>query len=328
MNEEKVLTNKITAYSGGLAFLFGIAAMLVAEMIMVLAIREENALQTTFAYLSQTLFFASALFVATLQAKREGATSPLKTAFRYLGVCKAKPLCLLFAFLSALAAIIAFLPLATGVEWLFAKMGYSQTPSYADYTSSIGVYLAVGVLGLSVFPAFGEEFMMRGALARGLREKGTLFALFISALSFAAMHGSPTQFIHQFLIGVIMAYFVLVGDSIWYSVIFHFTNNFVVVTYNYVYLNTGAEYVIPFYIYIIMFAVGVVALAFTIYLFVKFALPKEERSGSPFRLIGKALRLSPDGYAKYRSNPCYSLYIALALVGILFIINTISGWTA
>jgi|GEM_PF-5037700 len=316
----------LTASSGGTAFLIGLLAMLFIEVLLALLIKDSNTLSLVFSYTSQFAFILIALVFAYRSALPSGQGQTLKTSFAYLGFRKPRLIPFIIAVFLPIASIVAFLPVSTLVEYLFSLIGYVNPPSYADYTSSVGALFLVGI-GLCVFPAFGEEFLTRGSLMRGLREKGTAYAIFMSALAFGLMHGSPTQFIYQFIIGVIMAYMVYITDCVWYSVLFHGINNTTVVLYNYFYVTSGSNYQIPFYVYIIMFVVGLCLVAFLLWAFSFYLLPKESRVKSPKKLLIRSLQNSEVGIVSYSKSPCWTFYIALAVIAVLFIVNTVGGWS-
>ena len=301
--------------TGSLAFLIGFLAMLVSEVIFAAFIKDSNTLSLVFSYSTQTLFFAAAIGTVYFFSKDRS----LKNTFVALGVRKPRLSLSLISIALPIASIIAFLPISTAVEYLFSLMGYNNPPSYANYTESVAALFYAGI-GLTLFPAFGEEFLLRGALMRGLRGKGTWYAIFISALFFGVMHGSPTQFIYQFLIGAIMAYIVYLTDTIWYSVIFHFVNNTTVILYNFIYVRSGASFTIPAYVYIIMFIVGLAAVLALLWLF------SYKVSGVKKPLLSSAFEKSEMGYLPYSPKPCVMVYVAFAMLAAIFVINTISGW--
>ena len=84
----------------------------------------------------------------------------------------------------AVACVIAFLPLAASVQWVFDRMGYHATPSYADYSSTWG-NMILGIFGLALMPALGEECLCRGMMFGAFRQRGTYFGILMSALLFA-----------------------------------------------------------------------------------------------------------------------------------------------
>lgn len=97
----------------------------------------------------------------------------------------------------------------------------------------------LAVLSMAIAPAVCEEFLFRGAILSGLRQKGNLFAIFMSAVMFSVFHLSATQFIYPFLFGVLLATIMIKTKNIWYCVTMHFFNNLVSITINFI--NHSAE---------------------------------------------------------------------------------------
>ena len=111
--------------------------------------------------------------------------------------------------------------------------GYKSILGSLDIPN-FGIYL-VYVIVSCLTPAIAEEFLFRGAIASGLKERGFKAALFGSAIIFTFMHGNPEQTIHQFIIGIIVGYIFLKTGNIWIGVVVHFINNFTAVTISYVF---------------------------------------------------------------------------------------------
>lgn len=123
-------------------------------------------------------------------------------------------------------SFIAFLPLAYFFLKLLNILGYNYLPQYGDFVSTNWLFL-LGIVGLAIFPAIGEELMFRVNMVNGFKGKGYGFAILMSALIFALMHGNASQLVHQFMIGAVMAYLFIITRTMWASVIFHFTNNMI-----------------------------------------------------------------------------------------------------
>ena len=117
--------------------------------------------------------------------------------------------------------------------------GYSSILGSLDI-ANFGIYL-VYVLTACIAPAICEEFLFRGVIASGLKEKGFKVALFASSIIFTLMHGNPEQTVHQFIIGYVIGYAFLKTGNIWIGVIVHFVNNFTAVTMSYVSSLTAGE---------------------------------------------------------------------------------------
>ena len=236
----------------------------------------------------------------------------------------------------AVACVVAFLPLAAGVQWLFGRMGYHDTPSYADYSSTWGNML-LGLVGLALMPALGEEILCRGMMFGALKQNGTVYGIFLSALLFALWHGSPVQLVHQFLIGVVMALLVHFTRTVWTSIIFHFCNNAIVIIYEFVYKQAGWTYTIEWWVYLIMFVVGLPLVLALLYVFVRGVIKRAERGvlvlakapETPQEHVRHALDVNGE-YVPYIGGwqSMIAVYAALGLVTLLWLANTISGWVA
>ena len=117
--------------------------------------------------------------------------------------------------------------------------GYSSILGSLEI-NNFGIYL-VYVLTACIAPAICEEFLFRGVIASGLKEKGFTVALVASSIIFTLMHGNPEQTVHQFIIGYVIGYAFLKTGNIWIGVIVHFVNNFTAVTMTYVSSLTAGE---------------------------------------------------------------------------------------
>lgn len=129
----------------------------------------------------------------------------------------------------AIATILIFLPLANAwtsfLDVIHFHGGGVAMPEY----SNAGVYF-LSLFLMAILPAFGEEFMLRGATFSGLSSRNVWFGVFISALLFSLMHANPLQTVHQFGLGVVLALVLVVTDSLWACVLVHFFNNFISIT--------------------------------------------------------------------------------------------------
>lgn len=208
--------SKLNNGKSGAIFIGFLILLLVFQTIIIFTVSDENAQMWVFAFGSQLIFALSVLagffyykidFLEVSGIKRKISVKQL-----------------LFAALTGVICLVAFLPLAYLFLKLLDILGYNYTPQYGDYTSSAGLFL-LGILGLAVCPALGEELMFRVNMVGGFKGVNRGFAIFMSALFFALMHGNASQLVHQFLIGVVMAYVFIITRSMWAPVMMHFTNN-------------------------------------------------------------------------------------------------------
>lgn len=161
---------------------------------------------------------ASVLFLARVeQGARFSDFRPSSLSLGEIGLLVAGAVGVLF-FSAPVASLFS--------EWL-VSIGVPMPVD--DHTFTSLPEFLLGLAFLCVLPAVVEEFFTRGVLLSGLVKIGLIPAIFISAFCFAIMHGNPFQLIHQFVLGAVMAYVVIVSGNLLASVIIHFTNNFLAV---------------------------------------------------------------------------------------------------
>jgi len=205
--------------------------------------------------------------------------------------------------LIAVLCVTAFAPLAALVKELFRIIGYSYTPKYYVPFDNGGLF-ALALLALTILPAVGEETMMRGVLLSGAKKKSPLFGVVYTALVFALFHGNLVQLVHQFLLGLVMGYLVLITRSVWASAAVHAVNNACALVIEYMYAhdilgtrvyayfvgNASAWALVLGILSAVALLVGALAL-------VTF-LVKRERDKEGARLEGKGV----NAYLRYLSN--------------------------
>lgn len=149
-------------------------------------------------------------------------------------------------------------PLAEGFVRLVALIGYDTSAATSIMPSTPGELAATLIL-VALLPAIAEEYVFRGCVARAFARKGYVFAVFMSALLFAIMHGSPLQLVHQFLIGVVCAVLFFATRSLWPPIILHLLNNAIALVLGYVQNRGSAFAVTEAWQYVVMCVVGVAA---------------------------------------------------------------------
>lgn len=136
-----------------------------------------------------------------------------------------------YAILISFVCLIFFGNLTNSFIELLNLFGYSSVLGSLEI-DNFGIYL-VYIITTCITPAVCEEFLFRGVIASGFKEKGFFVALVSSSIIFTLMHGNPEQTVHQFIIGFVIGYIFLKTGNIWIGVIVHFMNNFVAVTITY-----------------------------------------------------------------------------------------------
>ena len=104
--------------------------------------------------------------------------------------------------------------------------GEMLTEAFLSTTSISG--LLVNIFMVAILPAFAEEILFRGALARLFKDwtKNIHLAVFLSAFLFAAIHMQFYGFLPRFLLCTALGYLYFWSGSLWLPIVAHFTNNF------------------------------------------------------------------------------------------------------
>lgn len=127
--------------------------------------------------------------------------------------------------MTALGSSVIGITIAGVLLTLFqtAGLGYDvPTPPVPETGIGVAMYLFT----LSVLPAILEEILFRGFILQSLRRFGDLFAVMISALIFALVHGNFAQLPNAFIMGVTIAFLAVKIGSLIPGMILHFINNF------------------------------------------------------------------------------------------------------
>jgi membrane protease YdiL (CAAX protease family) len=98
--------------------------------------------------------------------------------------------------------------------------------SFLDTTDP--VVILYNIFLIAIVPAVGEELLFRGGIQNLLIRwlKNPHVAIIATAILFSAMHMQFLTFLPRFVLGLVLGYLMVYGRSIWYSIIGHFTNNF------------------------------------------------------------------------------------------------------
>lgn len=105
-----------------------------------------------------------------------------------------------------------------------------KTYSNILYMDNFWGYLSI-VISVALVPAFCEEFLFRGFVQSSFEKRWSItLTIIITALLFALFHFNPFAIVPLFALGAYFSYLVYLTDSIFYSVILHFLNNFFTIT--------------------------------------------------------------------------------------------------
>lgn len=107
-----------------------------------------------------------------------------------------------------------------------------------DYGSSYSIILQL--ISVAVVPPLVEEFLFRGIILHKLLPYGSTFAIFVSSILFALLHGNIVQIPFAFVGALAMAFSVVKTHSLLPSIISHFLINLLSVA-----LDAAEYYGIP-----------------------------------------------------------------------------------
>ncbi len=102
-----------------------------------------------------------------------------------------------------------------------------------DFKSPWVLLLVIAVVGF--IPAVGEEFLFRGMIQRIVlkKSKNVGVSIFLVAVLFSAIHGQFYGFFPRLMLGLLLGLIYYWSGNLLYSIVFHFLNNSLVVTYFY-----------------------------------------------------------------------------------------------
>ena len=138
---------------------------------------------------------------------------------------KIKPLGLLLTLPIAIGSIMQNTIFVVCFNWLLELVGVTPSVSLPQIDTPLNIILAL--LAVVILPPLAEESLFRGVILNSYEHHGIMKATFLSALVFALSHFNPAQFVHQFILGALLAFLVLTTGSIWYSIVIHLLNNLI-----------------------------------------------------------------------------------------------------
>lgn len=174
-------------------------------------------------------------------------------------------------------------------------------PDTAMPNSWFGNFLLI--VAYAVVPPLVEEFAMRGVVMQPLRKYGDKFAITVSAILFAVLHGNMIQIPFAFVAGLALGYFAIVTESIWTSVAIHCINNLSSAIISIYYTKyTEANMLFYFAIEGAIFALGILA-------FILFRLMKPKKLNNQTDEIGNNLK-----YSTFFCTPTVVICIFISLI--------------
>ena len=137
-------------------------------------------------------------------------------------------ICVCIGFCCQYIGILISAPL----KYLVSLSGYKHVISLPGITGFKTFIIAI--VALCVVPAVFEEVMFRGIVFNYFRQFGKKAAVIISALLFAIMHLDFFNFPATFMLGIVCGYIICKTNRIFYTMIVHFSFNFISVLSDYI----------------------------------------------------------------------------------------------
>lgn len=142
----------------------------------------------------------------------DGSTPPLQVSTILLALLAGLSICVLANF--ATSYIVS----------IFEGYGI-YPPEMPDYIDKSTLSLVLNIAIFALMPAIFEEMVFRGYILRSLLPYGEGFAIVVSSVLFALMHGNILQIPFALLVGLTLGYIAVRTGRIWPSMILHFLNN-------------------------------------------------------------------------------------------------------
>ena len=118
-------------------------------------------------------------------------------------------------------------------DWM--KASETQAGQITDmFMNDISIKgLIVNLFIIALLPAIGEELLFRGVIQRLFKEMGTSIhvSILLTAVLFSALHMQFFGFFPRFALGVLLGYLMYWSGSIRLSMLAHFINNALAVTF-------------------------------------------------------------------------------------------------
>ncbi len=126
----------------------------------------------------------------------------------------------------------------SGLEnWMKSSETQAQKITEAFLSTSSWSGFLVNTFMIALLPAFSEELLFRGILARLLRDwtRNIHIGVILSALVFAGIHLQFYGFLPRFMLGIAFGYLFFRTGTLWVPIIAHFVNNFLSVLIEFLY---------------------------------------------------------------------------------------------
>lgn len=118
--------------------------------------------------------------------------------------------------------------------WIIFLSRFGTPQAAAIPPIDTGRHYLMAIIVIAATPAVLEEFMFRGVIQRGYERYGRLASIFFTGILFAFLHLSIVSIPAIIVMGILLCYIAYRSNSIWPSIIYHFVNNAIAVTFAYI----------------------------------------------------------------------------------------------
>ncbi len=158
------------------------------------------------------------------------------------------------SFILAVVAGIGFCMIANiATTYLTVVMGiFGLELSSPDVPMPGGIAgVVTSIIRVVVVAAVAEELTLRGYVMGNLRKYGDKFAILVSAIVFALMHGNLVQAPFALIAGFGIGYFTVKTGTVWTGIAIHAANNFISTAISYAMEYFSEDEVTLFYSFIL-----------------------------------------------------------------------------
>jgi membrane protease YdiL (CAAX protease family) len=190
-----------------------------------LAFAEQGFFKIILGYLIPQVAYAAGIFVYLRAGNISfGEAIPLKKGI-------ISPLLFALCIPITLAVLAQDYLIVVGFSTLMQKVGVDLSVTMPVMNNWYTVLITLIII--CIFPPIFEEFMFRGVFLSSMKKRGIKYAVILSALIFALSHLNMAQLVHQFIVGVVLAYMGYKAGNILYGIIVHMLNNLLAIVLPY-----------------------------------------------------------------------------------------------
>lgn len=198
----------------------------------------------------------------------------------------------------------------------------------------------ITIITYALLPAVCEEILFRGVIFNSLRQKmNVTWSIILSAFIFALIHFSIFQTIHQFVMGLVLAVLCYYTGSIFYGMIYHFVNNFIIILISYITNgNSGLEFSswgsVEIILSITIFIIGIGITILLLFLIKRFSNKKKEDYDMEKQILFEQNRFEYEGLSdkevaiiskKDNRDSSFMLFSTIALCILIWFMNSFGG---